>query len=412
MRADEPAAELSRAIAVALGGVVVEVPSEQPVRQLAVALSDGRVPVLVRGFGHTIGANVATTAQWSLRPNADLIAAAVPIAEAARDWAASHPGTATMLDLALEVARAVAADRGERWTVGIPGTVAPTEMWLHGPSIDVASVGVSEGGVHLWIDGALRRHAAPTRGELAGACAFAVGAVREQAARYERHVALGARLEAATEELVRALAPRLPAVELVASIRGRPTYAGAIRASIGWRAKKKRKTAARIEPCEVVTLAADGGAIGVHAGVVGPDGWEGELTSADAILDAVIAAIERALETLTIERLTVGQRYRVLETTQELVAGTIVTYTGLDDIDNHYGRYVFVTSGGVEVAVAGDCSVPRHGPLRELHRILAEVDDDSRPTRRRPVRRDGRRRRHRRGRRARAVGVARRDRFR
>ena len=77
---------------------------------------------------------------------------------------------------------------------------------------------------------------------------------------------------------------------------------------------------------------------------------------------------------LTIRRLVPGRRYRVLETIDELQRGATVVFRMFDDIDNHYGRYEFETTGGQRVGVGGDYCTPENSALGETHRYLEELD--------------------------------------
>ena len=80
-------------------------------------------------------------------------------------------------------------------------------------------------------------------------------------------------------------------------------------------------------------------------------------------------------ESLTIERITVGQRYRVLQSIGELREGMVVRFIGFEDIDNHYGVYEFAGPDGSKLAVGGDYSTPRNSPLGQAHRYLKPVED-------------------------------------
>ena len=71
--------------------------------------------------------------------------------------------------------------------------------------------------------------------------------------------------------------------------------------------------------------------------------------------------------------LVVGARYRVREAIQELIAGEVVTYAGVDDIDNHFGRHEFVTEDARTCRVSGDLSSTRSDPLGEVARYLERL---------------------------------------
>ncbi len=125
----------------------------------------------------------------------------------------------------------------------------------------------------------------------------------------------------------------------------------------------------------MIKVSAVGESVHVDAGLIGPLGWHGVVTElTPALVDEIAGALVRELTTLTIDRITVGRRYRVLETLQQLTKGDVVTFVGYDDIDNHYGKYDFQTSEGRAVSVSGDFSTLRSSPLGEAHRYLAEAD--------------------------------------
>lgn len=74
--------------------------------------------------------------------------------------------------------------------------------------------------------------------------------------------------------------------------------------------------------------------------------------------------------------LTQGLDYLVLKDLDDLHAGQIVTFAGFDDIDNHYGIFVFIDSQGQILEVKGDFSGPDHSKVKELRLAIANVQTD------------------------------------
>ena len=61
--------------------------------------------------------------------------------------------------------------------------------------------------------------------------------------------------------------------------------------------------------------------------------------------------------------------YRVLADAGELKQGQIVKFIGFDDVDNHYGIFVFTDADGGALEVSGDFSGP--SSLQTLKAALA-----------------------------------------
>ncbi|MBA3540416.1 MAG: YqcC family protein [Deltaproteobacteria bacterium] len=361
---------IAEAIARELEAGLREVPSGDHTAQLAIVLPDGRVPILVRDFGHAFGVEVSGSRTWRLLASADTTAIVPDVAAVARQWNTNHPTTVTLLEIALDLVTALGGELGERWTVAIPGTEDPTEVWLHAPIRESGAVGVFRGRALVWVEGEARSIDIRSRADLVAARAHVITNVREQQRLYSRNVQLGERLVSLAGELASRLAVRIP-IEggWQYQTRGTASYDTSITITIG---------SSDGSVPEAVTLAAVRGELRAHAGLVGDDGWDGELATPEAIdaaLDAIVAAVERARHSLTIEQLAVGTRYRVLQDHRELVAGSAVRYARFDDVDNHYHRYVFTTEDGNEVVVDGDASTPRTGPLGEVHRFLEQLPD-------------------------------------
>lgn len=338
--------ELARAIAIAVDGDVRELPSADHVRAYGIVV-DGGMPALVRDFGHLLGVSVGKRA-WHPRKSEPALVAEIA--------GAIRPAErVTLPELALALADALSAALGERWGISIPGTPIPTEMWLHGATFDAASVGVFASRAVVWLDTAQQVTVAD-RAQLGDACARVVELVRAQHARYAANVERGERVRAIATALAERLAGDVGACTVAMS--GRPTHGSAMTATVN------------ADGRELVQLRADGDDVRAHAGVVGGDGWSGVIGDLDTQLPAILDAIRRARTMLTLEQLVPGERYRVRQPIGQLVAGTIVTFVGFEDIDNHHGRYQFRDGSGAIVVVDGDFSTPRHSPLGETHRYL------------------------------------------
>jgi hypothetical protein len=123
----------------------------------------------------------------------------------------------------------------------------------------------------------------------------------------------------------------------------------------------------------VAEVTAVDGRISVRAGPPGDLGWEGPATSVATVLRPVQEAIARFATTLTIDRLVTNRRYRVKKALGGLSPGDVVTFAGFDDIDNHYGEYVFVKANGERVAIGGDYSRPETSALGPAYVYLDEA---------------------------------------
>lgn len=51
-----------------------------------------------------------------------------------------------------------------------------------------------------------------------------------------------------------------------------------------------------------------------------------------------------------------GDRFRVIQTIGKLSCGDEVTYVGFDDVDNHYGIFVFKNQSNQALEISGDFS--------------------------------------------------------
>lgn len=61
-----------------------------------------------------------------------------------------------------------------------------------------------------------------------------------------------------------------------------------------------------------------------------------------------------------------GSSYLALNDIDDLRKDQTVKFAGFDDIDNHYGIFVFIDSQGQILEVKGDFSGPEHSKFKEL----------------------------------------------
>ncbi|TCI01132.1 hypothetical protein EZV61_19175 [Corallincola luteus] len=61
-----------------------------------------------------------------------------------------------------------------------------------------------------------------------------------------------------------------------------------------------------------------------------------------------------------------GDNYVVLEGLCDLKANELVEFKGFSDIDNHFGKFIFVNSDGEVLEVSGDFSSQEHHRFKEL----------------------------------------------
>lgn len=348
-------------LAAAVGGSVRELPDRERTDQLIV-LADGRVPLLVRDFGHALGVCLVGVRSWHDRPaNFDDALAQVIVADT-QVWAAAEPLTlATMLECASVLTEFLTAHTRVPWTASIPGVGVPRELWLH-PREGSASVGVFADAIRVWNRERSLERTVVVRADLQPTSSSMQAIAAAVDGQLDAHVSnryLEVRIELAAKRLQAKLEPRLGAC--VVSRMGLTSYSGTIRLSL------------RFGRDEVRVFARDGRVI-VEAGLVGAQGWSDSGEVVEEMIDPILSALEVERRSLTIDKLTVGCEYEVREDLQELRAGMIVRFDGFDDIDNHYGRYEFTSRDGRRVAVAGDFSTPRNSPLRDAHRYLKAID--------------------------------------
>ena len=65
------------------------------------------------------------------------------------------------------------------------------------------------------------------------------------------------------------------------------------------------------------------------------------------------------------------EEYLVLSDLGDLKKGEKVRFIGFDDVDNHYGIFVFVDAAGRVLEVSGDCSGRDHACIKGLKAALS-----------------------------------------
>ncbi len=352
------------AVARDLGGEVRALPTDG-CKEFVIVVAGGRAPVLVREFPASLGACVPSgpaIVDGAANFDAPRIS---EIVEGAKAWLAKRDvAVVSMYGIAVALLDAFTAQLDEAWLAHTPGTADPTELWLSSPQRDAGSVGVFPAKIVIWIGTSARSFSLTTLAEVATALPSILAAVREQRARFERHIAASARIRTAAAELTAKLAERTKLPTTV-------VHGGFVRHDSSEHATITCGTR-RV----VIDMIDD--EIRVHAGLVGKSGFACKLDELDADFDHVfsqiVSALAEARARLTVGDLRVRARYRVIDDWKGLPAGDEVTFVGLDDIDNHYGEYQFDTTDGQRIIVGGDCSHPETGPLSEVHLYLERVE--------------------------------------
>ena len=355
--------EVAVAIASALGGEVRAIPTDGSRVELAVAVPGGALPLRVyeqvshvaAEEGHTsAGIQLVTQQLWSIRDVADLAPVVAEIAAATRAWAAEHGDQVTALELALDAATTLSLEYGAPFHV--TASAPPHTMVVRAEAIAASRLEIT---TRPGTQGPVRTRATLVRDRWA-----AVADVREQIAA----VRLG-------RELVQLGRARVHAVHAALVAAGIAPPAGAWHVNEHVASTELSWSDAR-RAYVVLQAHEERGAVVAHAGLRGvrtADGWDGDLADLPAALPAVTAAIQRQCAALTVDRLVVGQRYRVRETLPPLTAGALVTYGGLDDIDNHHGKFDFTAEDGSPLAIYCDPSSPDFSALGDTGRYLEEV---------------------------------------
>lgn len=68
-----------------------------------------------------------------------------------------------------------------------------------------------------------------------------------------------------------------------------------------------------------------------------------------------------------------NEEYLVLTDVGDLKQGERVRFVGFDDVDNHYGIFVFVDAQDRVLEVSGDCAGPNHSCVQNLKRALSSL---------------------------------------
>jgi hypothetical protein len=348
----EAARTLAQSIATGLDASVHALPCAAPQSAHVVQLADGRVAVLVQSTQKHLGVTLGTRGWHQLigAPDATLVA---DVVAAARQWASSKPvDKVTTFELArdLPAALAAAVPEGGPWRVSVDGTFERVRFAIRGANVDAAAVNVDEDGVT-----AVRKMPVAKRGALESVRGLVIEQVRAQLASYAKNVALRQRMTDVATELTQRLPWRARVQCTMSGPFSTATWGWACVITIACRDARGGAE---------VRLTGERDRVHVHAGLGAPRGWSGEVDVVDdASLAAIADAVEKALATLTLDKLQVGARYRVRETIDGLVAGSVVTFQGYDDVDNHYGSYDFVDATGKKVGVGGDYSTPHTSTL-------------------------------------------------
>jgi hypothetical protein len=341
---------LAQAIAAGVNGTVCELACGGERSAHVVKLVDGRVPLLVQATPKHLAVTLGSRGwhQVTGAPDTTLVRDVVVATE---KWEKSKPtNKVTMFELAFDITAALTAAFGAQWIARIDGMFERPRFELSGPNENAAMVRINE-------EGLVANDSIPVtkREQLEGARALVIEHVRAQHARYAHA------LELRTQMMIvaNALAERLPWRARVTCTLRAPTNP----VTHGWvgvatlLCKDARGTTE-------VDVRGEDDHVRVQAGLAAPRGWRGDVDVLDdAALASIAAAVETALATLTLDKLTVGAKYRVRETIDELKAGEIVTFKQFDDVDNHYGCYEFIDASGKTVGVGGDYSTPQNSTL-------------------------------------------------
>ena len=251
-----------------------------------------------------------------------------------------------------------------QFALSLPGVPDPAECWLHPANHDEASVGVFAGRAIVWLDGTARTVAYERREELDSALLEIERGVVEQRTRYREHVGSSARVE----ELARRLATRLGdalARDFDVRLEYRPSHSGAVRATIVDASSRRA----------VVEVRASRSRVFVRPGPLDHSGGEIDADAVDRGFAAIAEGVRRSLGTSSLGDLVPARAYRVREAIGGLRVADVVRFVRFDDIDNHYGAYVFVNAEGAELSVPGDFSSPQHHAFYLTGRYLEPIED-------------------------------------
>ncbi|MCC2960443.1 hypothetical protein LK540_08360 [Massilia sp. IC2-278] len=67
-----------------------------------------------------------------------------------------------------------------------------------------------------------------------------------------------------------------------------------------------------------------------------------------------------------------NEEYLVVNDLGDLKKGDLVKFVGFDDVENHYGVFVFVDANGTILEVSGDFSSPTHSSMTNLKLALSK----------------------------------------
>lgn len=357
-------ASLAARIADSIGGTVHELPSEVAGSVLAIRF-EGRMPLLVLDHGWLRSVALAGSQAWQERAPIMSDAMIDEIVRHTTRWARTHPADeSTLYELAAFAASTLAEALATPTTVHFPGTPQPTTASIR--SATGLYVSASVGRLFVWPGEAMQALPARTLGAMRAQREPLIALAREQ---LERHAANERMSDAIT-----AIASRVADALTVGLAR-------ACVVRVDGRADARRAVTARVlseggPPSGLASIRAEGETLWLCAGPT-DDGWQGPAGSFAQHLDAITAAALRSLSVLHVEQLVPGHRYRVVSDLQALKRGAIVRFAYYDDVDNHFGRYVFSPHDdpAVELAVTGDFSSPANSPLAEAHRYLERIED-------------------------------------
>jgi hypothetical protein len=354
---------LASIVAGAVGGRVMDLPGDPPT-VAAVALPDGPIPILVRVQPErTIVA--LDERSWTIRL-AELDAQVRDVAKEAFRWTAQQGDAVAAAEIAVAFLSTLTATLGQRWLVSVPPQSFATDVVLTGPSGGTIYVGPRR--AHIDAGQGRQELDCRTRADLQAAREALCPLVRQQQAAHAANVELSARIEALGAELMAQLPPLLPrATAWSFSVRGKTSPSSAVEVLL--RCQRPDGHAQR-----VVLVDRFEGKARVHAGLLAPDGWEALVADPSSLdLPAIAAAITTALETMVVENLQTGRRYRVLEPLQELQPGDVVVYRKRDNQGTE-GNYLFARLDGRQFAIPAMIEDPLDSPLGAVHRYLRPAD--------------------------------------
>jgi hypothetical protein len=136
---------VGESIAMTVGGITRVLPGTGPGDAASVVLPDGRAPVVIVSSSPVYGRiGLADGGAWDFTRHESLAEVVSKVAAAVDRWRTSDSARTvpTLCEIALAALDVVNETFEERWTVSIPGTPEPSEMWLRpriGPPVASAS---------------------------------------------------------------------------------------------------------------------------------------------------------------------------------------------------------------------------------------------------------------------------------